>query len=222
MAKGYVPIFFDWLETTQDLTAEEKGNLIDAVVLYACGKEYEHLLCGACRIAFRFMQGQVDRNAKISKLRQEARLGKKQDGNQEQNTTNENKPEQNASSLPNKNNNKNDNKNKNNNNAGDPPRRFTPPTVAEVAAYCKERNNGINPDYFVDYYAARGWVLSNGKQVRDWRACVRTWENRAKERGDGVITIKKQVSAQQFTQRDYSGEDEAAMQRMLAMFAEEE
>lgn len=35
MAKEYVPIFFDWLDVTQDLTAEEKGNLIDAVVAYA-------------------------------------------------------------------------------------------------------------------------------------------------------------------------------------------
>ena len=34
MAKEYVPIYFDWLEVTQDLTAEEKGNLIDAVVLF--------------------------------------------------------------------------------------------------------------------------------------------------------------------------------------------
>ena len=40
----YVPIYLDWLEVTQDLSAEEKGNLIDAVVAYASGEEYEHLL----------------------------------------------------------------------------------------------------------------------------------------------------------------------------------
>ena len=34
MAREYVPIFFDWLDVTQDLTAEEKGNLIDAVVMF--------------------------------------------------------------------------------------------------------------------------------------------------------------------------------------------
>ena len=44
MAREYVPIFFDWLEVTQDLTAEEKGKLIDAVVAYASGGEFEHLL----------------------------------------------------------------------------------------------------------------------------------------------------------------------------------
>lgn len=34
MAREYVPIFFEWLDVTQDLTAEEKGNLIDALVSY--------------------------------------------------------------------------------------------------------------------------------------------------------------------------------------------
>lgn len=198
MAKGYVPIFFDWLDTTQDLSAEEKGNLIDAVVSYAAGLEYEHLLCGACKIAFRFLKGAVDRNAQISDVRRQAREGKRQ-----QDTTNDNKQQQNESNSLNNNYNKNNNKNKNENkNNCDPRKRFTPPTVAEVAAYCKERGNGINPEYFVDYYAARGWVLSNGKQAKDWRACVRTWENRAKEMGKKPT---KTVIAQQYEQRDYTG-----------------
>lgn len=105
MAKEYVPIFFDWLEVTQDLTAEEKGNLIDAVVAYASGAEYEHLLTGACRVAFRFMKGQVDRNAKISEARSAAGSNKP-----EQNGTKDNKPEQNESNFPKENNNNNNNK----------------------------------------------------------------------------------------------------------------
>ena len=54
----------------------------------------------------------------------------------------------------------------------------TPPTVEEVADYCKERGNGIDPQHFVDYYAARGWELKPGQKVKDWKACVRTWEQR--------------------------------------------
>lgn len=60
---------------------------------------------------------------------------------------------------------------------------FTPPTVEEVASYCRERKNGINAQAFCDYYARQGWKLSNGIAVKDWKACVRTWENRDKERG---------------------------------------
>ena len=95
MAKEYVPIFFDWLEVTQDLSSEEKGNLIDAVVAYASGEEYEHLLTGGCRIAFRFLKGQVDRNNAISDKRGDARKKK-----EEQNETNENKREQKQTNLP--------------------------------------------------------------------------------------------------------------------------
>ena len=53
---------------------------------------------------------------------------------------------------------------------------FEPPTVEEVRAYCEERGNGIKADSFVDYYEARGWKLSNGCKVKDWKALVRRWE----------------------------------------------
>lgn len=55
-------------------------------------------------------------------------------------------------------------------------KRFTPPTVDEVRAYCQERQNGINAEHFIDYYEARGWELSKGRKIKDWKACIRTWE----------------------------------------------
>ena len=55
---------------------------------------------------------------------------------------------------------------------------FTPPTLEEVADYCKERNNNIDPMQFIDYYGARGWRFNNGGKMKDWRATVRTWERR--------------------------------------------
>jgi len=59
-------------------------------------------------------------------------------------------------------------------------RAFKPPTFEEVKTYCDERNNGISPQHFLDYYQARGWVLSNGKKMVDWKAAIRTWEQRNK------------------------------------------
>ena len=53
---------------------------------------------------------------------------------------------------------------------------FKPPTVEEVKEYCIERNNNIDAEYFVDFQEARGWVLSNGKKMKDWKATIRTWE----------------------------------------------
>lgn len=52
---------------------------------------------------------------------------------------------------------------------------FKPPTVEEVAEYCRERNNGINPQRFVDYYTANGWKVGKNA-MKDWKAAVRTWE----------------------------------------------
>ena len=58
------------------------------------------------------------------------------------------------------------------------------PTLEEVEAYCSERQNGINPQSFIDYYDARGWKLSNGCKVKDWRALVRRWEQLKRQRDD--------------------------------------
>lgn len=197
MAKEYVPIFFEWLDVTQDLTAEEKGNLIDAVVSYASGREYEHLLCGSCKIAFRFLKGQVDRNAAISDVRRQARQGKTQ-----QTITNDNKTEQTESkSVKEKEKEKEKEKDKDKKKEVDPPRRFTPPTVDDVRAYCKERGNRVDPDRFVDFYASKGWRVGN-QQMKDWKASVRTWEERESKPAKTVI-------AQQYKQRDYSREQES-------------
>lgn len=61
--------------------------------------------------------------------------------------------------------------------------RFRPPTVEEVKAYCDERGNGIDAPYFVDYYTTNGWVQGNGKPIKDWKACVRTWERNRRQSG---------------------------------------
>ena len=60
-------------------------------------------------------------------------------------------------------------------------KRFVKPTVDEVRAYCEERQNGIDPEYFVDYYEARGWIASK-TPMKDWKAAVRTWERRDNNR----------------------------------------
>ena len=57
-----------------------------------------------------------------------------------------------------------------------------PPTPDEVQAYCEERGNGLDAERFCDYYAAQGWRLANGQPLKDWKAAVRNWELRARER----------------------------------------
>jgi len=52
---------------------------------------------------------------------------------------------------------------------------FIPPTVEEVAEYCKERRNRIDAAHFVDYYTSNGWKVGR-QSMKDWRAAVRGWE----------------------------------------------
>ena len=52
---------------------------------------------------------------------------------------------------------------------------FIKPTIDEIKDYCLERKNNVNAESFSNYYEARGWKLK-GIQMKDWKACVRTWE----------------------------------------------
>lgn len=61
-------------------------------------------------------------------------------------------------------------------------KKFTPPTVEEVTTYCTERGNTVDPERFVDFYAAKGWMLGKNK-MKDWKAAVRTWERTSKSEG---------------------------------------
>ena len=54
-------------------------------------------------------------------------------------------------------------------------KRFIPPTVEEVEAYCSERGNGIDAQSFIDFYESKGWMIGKNK-MKDWKAAVRTWE----------------------------------------------
>ena len=83
-------------------------------------------------------------------------------------------------------------------------KRFVPPTLEEVRAYCIERKNGIDPQRFLDYYEARGWELKQGQKVKDWKACVRTWER------SGYNTPKTEQKRSSVTKKDI-----ARMERYL-------
>lgn len=54
-------------------------------------------------------------------------------------------------------------------------KRFVKPTLEEVQAYCQERNNGVEPEKFINYYESKGWVVGKSP-MKDWKAAVRTWE----------------------------------------------
>ena len=54
-------------------------------------------------------------------------------------------------------------------------KRFVPPSLEEVTAYCRERHNDVNPQKWHDFYSAKGWMVGRNK-MQDWKAAIRTWE----------------------------------------------
>ena len=63
-------------------------------------------------------------------------------------------------------------------------RNFNPPTHAEVSDYCRERMNAVNVDAFMAYYESNGWMVGKNR-MKDWKAAVRTWEQRENRQPQG-------------------------------------
>ncbi len=55
-------------------------------------------------------------------------------------------------------------------------KRFTPPTLEKVRAYCLERSRGVDPERWMNHYTSNGWKVGKNS-MKDWKAAVRTWEN---------------------------------------------
>ena len=53
--------------------------------------------------------------------------------------------------------------------------KFTKPTLEDVTAYCRTRNNHVDPQQFIDHYESNGWKVGKNP-MKDWKAAVRTWE----------------------------------------------
>ena len=54
-------------------------------------------------------------------------------------------------------------------------KKFTKPTIQEIKDYCFERKNNVDANKFFNYYEANGWKVGKNP-MKDWQACVRTWE----------------------------------------------
>ncbi|WP_080657275.1 hypothetical protein [Treponema pedis] len=74
---------------------------------------------------------------------------------------------------------------------------FVKPTIPEIANYCNERKNGVDPVAFYNFYESKDWYVGKNK-MKNWKACVHTWEQRQHD-------FKKQHPP--FSQNDFSKQD---------------
>lgn len=75
--------------------------------------------------------------------------------------------------------------------------RFVPPTVAQVTEYVKQRGSRVDPQGFLDFYAAKGWKIGK-TPMKDWKAACRNAEHW--ERWEKSIDTRSQIR----TAADYS------------------
>ena len=61
-------------------------------------------------------------------------------------------------------------------------KKFRPPTLEEVQAYCQSRNSDVDPKKFFEYYDTGGWKDAKGNSVKNWKQKLITWEGRQKAR----------------------------------------
>ena len=216
--KKTMMLFYDWLELFEELDDAEVGNLIRAIIKYDLTGEEPNYEDRSMRVVFKAMKNATDlSNDKydaVGNARREAASKRwKKDESKECKSTICNANDANAffaeacnakdalidyTKLE---------VNKLDSDSKPKAKRFTAPTVDQIKEYCAERGNGLDAQRFVDYYERQGWKLANGRPMVDWKAAVRTWEQRDKK-----AESPKATKFTDFQQRDY---DYAELERKL-------
>lgn len=220
MAKEFLPLFLDFNETTQDLSDEQCGRLVRALVNYAKGEEPE--LQGMELLAFRFLKGSIDRNEKLSAVRAAAgsKGGKQTQANASKNKqtqANETKAEQNTINNDNDTNNQNDSNSKSfidNDFAADIQREHDRVFLAAEDSGFK-MSNAVR-ERLVKLYAEYGL----DKILASFMECathgvptIAYLEAVLKGTGKKKPAVKV-LPAQNFPQRDYTGVDDSLMDNL--------
>ena len=221
MAREFFCAYHSYLQSMRKLTDEECGRLFRALLTYSItGEETE--LEGREEIVFDIFSQQIDRDKEsYDKACQQNRKNRASvAGRQQPSTTDDDRQrpsttddEMTQEEEKDKEEYKEEykDKGKDEEEGGDapptPPKRtrFSPPTVDEVDKYCQERGNGVNAQHFVDFYAAKGWKVGS-QPMKDWRAAVRTWEQRDDRTRLALYPPRptpKVVTQAQYTQRPH-------------------
>ena len=70
---------------------------------------------------------------------------------------------------------------------------FKKPTLDEVKNYCILRKNNIEAEAFIDFYESKGWQIGK-EMMKSWKACVRTWESREKNKPKTMSKLDEQIN----------------------------
>ena len=203
MAISFIKVYFDFEERTAQLTDDERGRLLLAMLRYAKDNRLPDL-GGNERFVFPVFKMDIDRDlsAYDAKVRNGGKGGRPKT---EKNLTKPNLTERNLTKANFEEQEQEQEQEQDKSIGVKPPRpRFTPPTVDDVKAYATERGYNISAERFVDYYTANGWKVGKNP-MKDWRAAVRSWA--ARDQGEGYSKPAQKNPALDYQQREYHEED---------------
>lgn len=207
----YIKIFVDYLDAIEPLGDAERGRLFTSLLTYARTGEAPQL-GGNERFLFPMMRAQLDRDiaamAGVSEARSKAAKASKSSKCEQMQQMQANAANADKSSKD-KDEDEDEDEDKKGNGAREA--RFTPPSIEEVATYCRERGNGVDASRFVDFYSSKGWMVGKSR-MKDWKAAVRNWE---RSRDEKATPAKKPGYNVQHHDGDLSDLQKAAIQRML-------
>lgn len=167
MAREFFPAYHSYLKSIEPLTNAECGRLFRACLEYSMTGAVPELR-GNERFIFPMIRQQIDRdrekyNSKFEKNRQNVmrRYTAVNDGvSLSAKATKE----------------KEKTKTKAQEKESEKKKAFSPPSLSEVEAYCRERDSTVDPKRFFDYFTAGGWKDSKGNQVKSWKQKLIAWE----------------------------------------------
>lgn len=192
MARNYAALPYDYLEEMEALNDAEFGRLTRALLAYSMTGE-RIALCGNERFYAKRVMAQEDRfkasYKEVSDARREAgkagadarwQNGKRIFANgKNSKATNDNGKNGYTDT-------KTDTNTETNAMPSDDGKsdtretRFTPPSIADVEQYCREKGYHINAERFVCFYAQKGWMVGKNR-MKDWKRAVQGWETRWKD-----------------------------------------
>lgn len=72
-----------------------------------------------------------------------------------------------------------------------PPKKFIPPTIAEVEDYIDEKGFTVDAKKFIDYYTELDWHDKEGKPVKNWKLkIISVWDKPEDPDPNGVCQTK--------------------------------
>ncbi len=173
---------YEWLK---ELSNEQLGQLFRELFEYASQEDYRPSFSDqAVSMAFSFIRQQLDRAQERykEKCRQNTvninqRWHGAESKSMQTDTTVYDRIQSNTTGYHNKNNSNSKNNSRNSERGGNTAC-FCPPSFEDLTSYCSSNGLEIDVPQFLDYYTARGWTLSNGAPMKDWKAAARSWARR--------------------------------------------